>query len=183
VGRAPIVIASTVAGLVLVLSYNPRSSSLASTHTATSLATTAGGGSSAPSGAATAATTSTGATSAAGPATGTGATGGGAGTASTKAPAGTTVTGSLEDIDENGRQFGQIQVTATVANGTVTKVGIAQLTPYDGRSQSIDDYAVPQLEQETLDAGSAQIDGVSGATYTSEAYVASLQSALDQAGA
>ncbi|MGO4753756.1 FMN-binding protein, partial [Streptomyces sp. 2MCAF27] len=52
----------------------------------------------------------------------------------------------------------------------------------DGRSQQIASYAVPQLTSETLSAQNAQIDAVSGATYTSEGYVQSLQSALDKAG-
>ena len=51
-----------------------------------------------------------------------------------------------------------------------------------GRDQEINSEAVPELVQETMQAQSAQIDMVSGATYTSDGYVTSLQSALDQAG-
>ena len=47
----------------------------------------------------------------------------------------------------------------------------------------INSYAAPMLRQESLTAQSARIDIVSGATYTSEGYAQSLQSALDQAGA
>ena len=47
------------------------------------------------------------------------------------------------------------------------------------RDVEINDAAVPQLVQETLQAQSAQIDTVSGATYTSEGYIQSLQSAID----
>jgi len=61
-------------------------------------------------------------------------------------------------------------------------VTFAQLTAYDGRSQQINSEAAPILLQETLKAQSAQIDTVSGASYTSAGYVQSLQSALDQAG-
>lgn len=50
-----------------------------------------------------------------------------------------------------------------------------------GQDQQINAYAVPVLEQETLAAQSAQIDAVSGATFTSGGYVGSLQSALDEA--
>ncbi len=57
-----------------------------------------------------------------------------------------------------------------------------QLTAFDGRSQQINSAAAPILLQETLSAQSAQIDTVSGASYTSAGYVQSLQSALDQAG-
>ncbi|MBC7461713.1 MAG: FMN-binding protein, partial [Thermoleophilia bacterium] len=90
------------------------------------------------------------------------------------------VTGSLQQITERGRQYGQIQVKATVKGSTVIGVEITQLDLADNRSQSIADYAVPQLEQQSIDVGSAQIDGVSGATYTSGAYATSLQAALDQ---
>jgi uncharacterized protein with FMN-binding domain len=50
------------------------------------------------------------------------------------------------------------------------------------RDQQINAYAIPQLNAETVAAGNAQIDTVSGATYTSQGYVGSLQSALDKAG-
>jgi uncharacterized protein with FMN-binding domain len=49
------------------------------------------------------------------------------------------------------------------------------------RDLEIDDFAIPQLTQETLSAQSARIDAVSGAIYTSEGYIQSLQSALDKA--
>jgi uncharacterized protein with FMN-binding domain len=51
------------------------------------------------------------------------------------------------------------------------------------RSQEIADYAVPTLTREALGAQSAHIQAVSGASYTSEGYMLSLQSALDKAGA
>jgi uncharacterized protein with FMN-binding domain len=50
------------------------------------------------------------------------------------------------------------------------------------RSQYISEQAGPYLQQEALQAQNAQIDIVSGATYTSESYAQSLQSALDKAG-
>ncbi|MCW2922905.1 MAG: FMN-binding protein [Thermoleophilia bacterium] len=153
-GRAPIVITSTLAGLALVLGYHPRSGGSAAAGTAVTLADA---------GTHTATPTATATVPA--PAT------------TTKA---TSATGSVQDISENGREFGSIQVTATVTGGKVTNVAIAALQAYDGRSQSIDEYAVPQLQQQTLDAGTARIDGVSGATYTSQAYETSLQAALDQ---
>lgn len=51
----------------------------------------------------------------------------------------------------------------------------------NGRDRQINQNAIPQLVSETVRAQSAQIDMVSGATYTSRGYVTSLQSALDQA--
>ena len=53
----------------------------------------------------------------------------------------------------------------------------------DGHSQRISQAAEPILREEALSAQTANIDLLSGATYTSEAYVESLQSALDQAAA
>jgi uncharacterized protein with FMN-binding domain len=79
-------------------------------------------------------------------------------------------------------QYGVVQVKLTVNGTKITNVSFAQLTAYDGRSQEINSQAAPILLQETLTAQSAQIDTVSGASYTSDGYVQSLQSALDQAG-
>ncbi len=79
-------------------------------------------------------------------------------------------------------QYGVVQVKLTVSGTKITNVSFAQLTAYDGRSQEINSQAAPILLQETLSAQNAQIDTVSGASYTSDGYVQSLQSALDQAG-
>jgi uncharacterized protein with FMN-binding domain len=79
-------------------------------------------------------------------------------------------------------QYGVVQVEAVVQGTKITNVRFLQLTAYDGTSQQINSYAAPILLQQTLQAQSSHIDGVSGATYTSAGYVQSLQSALDQAG-
>jgi uncharacterized protein with FMN-binding domain len=78
-------------------------------------------------------------------------------------------------------RFGPVQVQISVANGKITAVDAVQYPDGDGHSQRINSYAVPTLNSEALAAQSAQIDSVSGATYTSDAYVQSLQSALDAA--
>jgi uncharacterized protein with FMN-binding domain len=79
--------------------------------------------------------------------------------------------------------YGPVQVAVTLSHGKLTSVRVLQ-TPNDaGRSQAIAAYAVPTLTQEALGAQSAQIQAVSGASYTSEGYMQSLQSALDKAGA
>ncbi len=78
--------------------------------------------------------------------------------------------------------YGVVQVKVTTSAGRIRKVSYAQLTSFNGTSQQIDSYAAPILVQQTLAAQSAQIDGVSGASYTSAGYQQSLQSALDQAG-
>lgn len=79
-------------------------------------------------------------------------------------------------------QYGVVQVQVVVSGNKIKNVSFLQLTAYDPRSQEINSAAAPILLQQTLAAQSSQIDGVSGATYTSAGYVQSLQSALDQAG-
>jgi uncharacterized protein with FMN-binding domain len=88
-----------------------------------------------------------------------------------------TVTGSVAQT-----RWGPVQVAITVANGKITAVDVPQYPHGNGRDQQINAYALPVLKQETLSAQSANIDMVSGATVTSDGYVQSLQSALDQAG-
>jgi uncharacterized protein with FMN-binding domain len=79
-------------------------------------------------------------------------------------------------------RFGPVQVEIVVADGRITDVEALQLTDQDGRSVAISQSAAPVLRQEALAAQSADIQGVSGATYTSEGYTTSLQSAIDKAG-
>jgi uncharacterized protein with FMN-binding domain len=81
-----------------------------------------------------------------------------------------------------GTRFGNVQVQVTVAGGTITDLTALQLTDSDGRSVQISNRAAPILRQEVLASQSANVANVSGATYTSQAYLSSLQSALDQAG-
>jgi uncharacterized protein with FMN-binding domain len=88
-----------------------------------------------------------------------------------------TVTGG---VSEN--QYGPVQVQVTVRGGRVTAVTATQYPNGDSRSAQISAYAIPALNQEALQAGSAGIDMISGASYTSESYLASLQSALSKAG-
>jgi len=79
--------------------------------------------------------------------------------------------------------FGLISVTATVSGTKLTNVSIASLD--DGgspRSQSIDQQSIPILEQQALQAQSANIQGVSGASYTSAGFQQSLQATLSQLG-
>ncbi|MHB8466671.1 MAG: FMN-binding protein [Acidimicrobiales bacterium] len=78
-------------------------------------------------------------------------------------------------------RYGDVQVAVTLAGNRITDVTGVQL-PFDrSRSRSISEHAAPILRREVLDAQSALIDTVSGATYTSEAYAQSLQAVLDQA--
>ena len=79
--------------------------------------------------------------------------------------------------------YGPVQVQITLTNGRITAANAITYPRYDRREQQINDPAIPQLNQETLQAQSANIDTVSGATYTSAGYQQSLQSALDTAHA
>ena len=79
--------------------------------------------------------------------------------------------------------FGVMSVAVTVSGAKLTNVTIASLD--DGgnpRSQSIDQQSIPVLEQQALQAQSANIQGVSGASYTSSGFQQSLQGALSQLG-
>jgi len=74
-----------------------------------------------------------------------------------------------------------VQVQITVKSGKITASAVLQVPWNDHRDQEINSYAVPILNSETVDAQSANIDMVSGATYTSNGYIGSLQSAIDRA--
>jgi uncharacterized protein with FMN-binding domain len=81
-----------------------------------------------------------------------------------------------------GTIYGPVQVRITVTNGKVTAVDAVEYPENTPRDAQINSYAIPALNQEALSAGSAHIDTVSGASYTSGGYITSLQSALDKAG-
>lgn len=78
--------------------------------------------------------------------------------------------------------YGIVQVQVVLSGSRIHDVSFLQLTSGDPRSQDINSQAGPILLQQTLSAQGSGINGVSGATYTSQGYIQSLQSALDQAG-
>lgn len=78
-------------------------------------------------------------------------------------------------------RYGPVQVQITVSGGSITDVQVPEYPSSNGRDQQINARALPTLIDETIQAQSAQVDMVSGATYTSTGYRTSLQSALDQA--
>lgn len=90
---------------------------------------------------------------------------------------------ALSDGEYTGRPvsnpYGTVQVAVRIRDGRVTSA--AATYPTSGQSATINADAIPKLKKETLSAQSAEIDAVSGATYTSEAYIESLQAALDAA--
>jgi uncharacterized protein with FMN-binding domain len=111
---------------------------------------------------------------------GNGGSGGSSGSSNGTAPSSSsTVTGDVAQT-----RWGPVRVQLTAdASGTITDVQVIEYPSGNGEDQLINSYALPQLVQETLDAQSANIDMVSGATVTSEGYLQSLQSALDQVSA
>jgi uncharacterized protein with FMN-binding domain len=93
------------------------------------------------------------------------------------APVGDAVSGPVAQT-----RWGPVQVQVVLDGSKITAVTVPQYPQGNRKDQEINARALPILVQETLDAQSATIDMVSGATVTSEGYLESLQGALDQAG-
>ncbi|MGM7776838.1 FMN-binding protein [Arthrobacter sp. KNU-44] len=77
--------------------------------------------------------------------------------------------------------FGTVQVQVTIKAGVITDVTALHLTDQEQRSVQISARAAPLLRSEVLSAQSANVQTIGGATFTSEAYLTSLQAALDAA--
>jgi uncharacterized protein with FMN-binding domain len=107
-------------------------------------------------------------------------------TASTTSAASTSVSAASAYADgtytgaSEWTKWGNYQVQVTIQNGKIVSITETE-TPSDNKSVSINGRAAPVLESEAIAAQSANINAVSGATYTSTTYKASLQSALDLA--
>jgi uncharacterized protein with FMN-binding domain len=173
--RIIIWIASTVTIVVLLFGY----------HTSTNQATTAGGSTRVPG---SVPTSGSGSGSSGGSppddpsstAPSSGSTGNSSGSSSgnsNSSSAKKTYTGDVAQTE-----WGPVQVEITVKNHKITAVDLPQYPNGNPRDAQINSYAVPILVQETITAQSAKIDMVSGATVTSDGYLRSLQSALDNAG-
>jgi uncharacterized protein with FMN-binding domain len=160
--RVILAICATAVGLVLLLSFKTHTQTAAP---GTSPAAALGSPSPGPSGT----TASTGTASTAGGTTGQ--------TAPASTGAAKTVTGAAWPTI-----YGPVQVRVTVKAGKLSAVTAVEYPTDTPRDYQINSFAIPQLNAEALAAGSAKIDTVSGATYTSGGYVGSLQSALDKAG-
>jgi len=78
--------------------------------------------------------------------------------------------------------YGPVQLSVTFNGSKITDVKALQYPNWHGYSVQLNQYAIPQLNQQAVAANSANINGVSGATFTSQAYMQSLQSAIDQHG-
>lgn len=88
----------------------------------------------------------------------------------------TTVNGTVSQT-----RWGPVQVQVKITKKKITDVRVLQRPTGSGHDDQINAYALPQLRQQVLQAQSARIDGVSGATVTSDGYRESLQAALDAA--
>lgn len=152
--RIALAIVSTISGLILLFSYHTSTMGVG-----TSSAVVPAGSGSASSGQSQAPQDTT---------------SGGAGSGSSGGDG--TFTGDAVDT-----QWGPVQVQITVAAGKITDATAVVYPNGNFRDEQINSYALPILAQEVVDAQGAGIDHVSGATVTSDGYLASLQSALDKA--
>ncbi len=78
--------------------------------------------------------------------------------------------------------YGPVQLRVVFNGKRITSISVLRYPTGTSRDEQINSYALPQLNQETMTAQSANIDVISGATFTSEGYQQSLQSAIDKAG-
>ena len=162
--RIAIAIMGTISGLVLLFSYHT-SRNEGSVAVATSAPAVAG---------------SSGSSGSAGSSGSSGSSGSAGAAPAPQAAQGATAAGTYTG-DSVMTRWGAVQVEITVADGKITAVQAVEYPQNNARDRQINAYALPVLAQEVTQAQSAQIDVVSGATVTSDGYVQSLQSALDQA--
>jgi uncharacterized protein with FMN-binding domain len=171
--RAPIVLAATAAGLAAVLAFHTEQPGSSVLSGLPANKTTSGGDKTAP---------STTTTAPAGPSGSSGATTttmpGSTPTTTTSTPSGVrTALGA--DVQY---RYGELELKVTATGGKITSIEPVVDLAYDARSYQVNSFAEPQLNTQALQAQSANINGVSGATFTSQAYVQSLQAALDKLG-
>ncbi|MFE4514978.1 FMN-binding protein [Kitasatospora sp. NPDC056783] len=168
--RAVVTSAATAAGVVLLLSLKP--------HEAAGPTPVIGSG------------PGSGSAAGSGPAAGSAAGSGSdvsqpsAGTGASPAPsAPAAASGATRTVSGNtvNTRYGPVQVQVTLTGSRITAVDVVKYPNSERRDREINGSALPVLNQEAISAQSARIDVVSGATYTSDGYVRSLQSALDRA--
>jgi uncharacterized protein with FMN-binding domain len=157
--RSPIVIAATIAGTAATLAFHPHAAAVPAATAATSSSATKSSSTS---------TASSG-------------SGSGSGSGSSSSAGSTTVSGTATGAAV-ATQYGNAQVRVTVKAGKIVTVDALQLQGNDPRSVQISSSAAPVLQQEALANQTADVDAVSGATFTSASYTQSLQSALDKLG-
>ena len=155
--RIVVAVMGTISGLVLLFSY----------HTSRNEGSTAVAGPAASGGSASSSGSSSGQSN-------------GSSNGSSSGSAGSTASGTYTGASVMTR-WGAVQVQITVADGKITAAEAVAYPQANPRDRQINAYALPVLAQEATQAQSADIDAVSGATVTSDGYVQSLRSAIDQA--
>jgi uncharacterized protein with FMN-binding domain len=164
--RAIVTSAATAAGVVLLLSLKPH-------QTAGPAPVISSGAGSSGSDSGSASTSESG--------SGSGSTGASSAPSAAPAPASSGGTTRKVSGDTVNTRYGPVQVQVTLAGSRITSVDVVKYPNEERRDREINSSALPVLNQEAISAQNAQIDVVSGATYTSDGYVRSLQSALDRA--
>jgi uncharacterized protein with FMN-binding domain len=163
--RAILVGGGTLAGVAAVLALNPDAASTAAASASSSAVS---------SGTSSSGSSSSGSGSTASPSASASADSG-----SSSSGADGTYTGDSIDV---GHNYGNVQVEITVQGGRIVDVTALEVPQNDGRSAQISSVAIPYLVDQALQSQSADVAGVSGATYTSVGFASSLKSALVQAG-
>jgi uncharacterized protein with FMN-binding domain len=184
---------STLTVLVLLFSYGTSRSSTATVATAEmrqaaagtkQQTTTSGGASGGTDGASSGGSSSTGSTESSDSSGSTGSSGSGSsgsGSSGSGSSGSSSTAAKTYDGDAFGTRYGDVQVQITVQSGKITDVNVLQVPWGDRHDQMINSQAVPIYNSEAVQAQSANIDVVSGATVTWEGYTQSLQSAIDKA--
>ncbi len=191
--KSPIIITATTAGLVGVLGFHTRkvdvtipagggtggaTTSPSGGHASSRAGAGASGASSPTGGNASSAATGHGSSPAGGSGQSAHAAAAGSSSSPARSGAGSGSRTAAGKIEQYG--YGELSVRVSVKGGRIVNVSIAQIQVADSYSAQLAQYVVPTLRSEVLHVQSANIQGISGATYTSYAYQASLQSALDK---
>jgi uncharacterized protein with FMN-binding domain len=186
--RIALWLASTISALFLLFSYHTSTNAAATTSIVapqTDAAAVAGaaGTPSTTSGSPTSGSSTTSGSTTSGSTTSGSVMSGAATSGASAAANGAAATAAATTVDGSviSTRYGNVQVQITVADGKVTAAKVLQVPWSDRKDQQINSRAVPILNSEAVAAQSSDIDMVSGATYTSQAYAQSLQAALDAA--
>ncbi len=184
--RITLWLASTISALFLLFSYHTSTNAAATTsivapQTDAAAAAGAAGTPSTTSGSPTSGSPTTSGSTTSGSTTSGSAMSGAATSGASAGSSAAAITPATVDGSVISTRYGNVQVQITVADGKVTAAKVLQVPWSDRKDQQINSRAVPILNSEAVAAQSSDIDMVSGATYTSQAYAQSLQAALDAA--
>jgi uncharacterized protein with FMN-binding domain len=174
--RIVVAVMSTISGLVLLFSYHTSRN-----EGSTTVAGPASSGSASASGSSNGSSSGQSSGSSSGQSSGSSSeSSSGQSSGTSNGSAGSAASGTYTGASVMTR-WGAVQVQITVSDGKITAAEAVEYPQANPRDRQINAYALPVLAQEATQAQSAEIDAVSGATVTSDGYIQSLQSALDQA--